>query len=213
MCRHIFQVSSGIFIRWKTFKTYVVPFLELFLPFQIQKGIEKASELTKAQHTCLSRIVGLSTRNNSGKLRKVLAELSIKGKAIRLAKRFETSTRNIGTFMQKVLEQEATSRSAESRIRTRSGNELTHMSRIEKCIKDSFIYKLRQAAELPSEDRDYKKVQFMAAKRYASKWKQKIKRMIVHRSKNDNRNRRGKRKARSSTAASKRRRNIGLNHI
>lgn len=89
LCWHIFQVSSGVHIRWKTYKTYVVPFIELFLPFQIQEGLDKATDVTRAQHSCLSNIVGLTTRNNSKRLREVLAELSVKSKAIRLSKRFQ----------------------------------------------------------------------------------------------------------------------------
>lgn len=213
MCRHIFQISSGIFLRWKTFKTYVTPFLEPFLPFQIQQGIDKASELTKAQHKCLSQIVGLTPRNNSRRLREVLAELSIKGKAIRLSKRFESETSGIGDMMNRVLELEANKETAGGRIRTRSGNELTSTSAIVKTIVNSFIYKLRQASRWPTEEKMFRKTQFKMAKIYAKSWKARIRRKIIQRSKQTPTRKKRKRKRTDNvTEASRRRRNVGLNN-
>lgn len=182
MCWHIFQVSSGIHIRWKTYKTYVVPFIELFLPFQIQEGLDKQTEITRAQHSCLSNIVGLTTRNSSKRLREVLAEFSVKDKSIRLAKRFCEATKAIGIAMQNKLS-DIRNNNVGARIRTRSGNAVGAATHLEKVIRSSFLFKLREAADAVPDGRPHSKTQFLAAKRYAVAWKARIKRKIAKRSK------------------------------
>lgn len=215
LCWHIFQISSGAHIRWKTYKTYVVPFIELFLPFQIQEGLDKATDVTKAQHSCLSNIVGLTTRNNSKRLREVLAELSVRSKAIRLAKRFRGATDEIGNKMKMKLE-DAKNNNTGERMRTRSGNVHGGQSRIEKVILSSFLFKLREASVCELEKLPFSKAQFGAAKRYAVAWKARIKRKIAKRAKkntgsNGARKRRTRTGTSSVTRASRRRRNKNLN--
>ena len=145
--------------------------------------------------------------------RDVLAELSVRSKAIRLAKRFRSVTDEIGNKMEMKL-QDAKNNNTGGRIRTRSGNVLVGQSRIEKVIRSSFLFKLREASVCDLEKLTFSKAQFGAAKRYAVAWKARIKRKIAKRAKKGTGGRK-KRRTRAGTSSvtmvSRRRRNRNLN--
>lgn len=63
----LFQFTSNMKVRWKAFKTYVIPIIEMFLIFQAQPGINTRSILHKIQHKSLSKVLNLSHRNSEGK--------------------------------------------------------------------------------------------------------------------------------------------------
>lgn len=138
-----------------------------------------------------------------------MAELSVKDKAIRLAKRFAHAIEAIGLAMENKLE-DARNNNIGVRIRTRSGNVLMSQSKIEQLITSSFLYKLKKASEMTPEVRSKSRTQFSIAKRYAVAWKARIKRKIAKRSKGP-KNKSRKKKSSATVRSSRRKRNTNLN--
>ena len=91
----VFQYTANITLKWKIFKTYIAPFIELYLPLVVQEGADKTNTIVhKFQHSCLCKVLGVSFRSSRIKVEKAISELSVKSKAIRMAKRLAQSFPN-----------------------------------------------------------------------------------------------------------------------
>ena len=88
----VFQYTANITLKWKIFKTYIAPFIELYLPLAIQENVKQNQTiLHKFQHDCLCKVLGVSFRSCRVKVEEAMGELSVKSKAIRLSKRMVLS--------------------------------------------------------------------------------------------------------------------------
>lgn len=142
----MFQYTTKTSIRWKTFKTYVIPFIELYLPYQAQKGIDRRTLLHKAQHSCLSATAGLSHRNSQEKLLAVMCELSIRDKTIRMAKRISPFLHDTFTWIRAKLDKLDFDPEATRNCSGMTRNRMPTEPRV-RIIKSHMIYALMKASE------------------------------------------------------------------
>lgn len=151
----LFQFTTNAAVRWKAFKTYVVPIIEMFLIFQAQKGLNIRTVLHKIQHRSLSKVVNLTHRNSEEKLLRAIDEMSISDKVVRMAKRVAPFMQDTFGFITSKLENETRRdpNSLRSRPRTRSGRVMQSgpETPTTKLIKGHIIFKLMelQAGEVP----------------------------------------------------------------
>ena len=88
----VFQYTADITLKWQIFKTYLAPYIELYLPLEIQESNKPAnSDVYKFQHDCICKVLGVSFRSSRIKTEKVINELPVRAKAIRMAKRMMMS--------------------------------------------------------------------------------------------------------------------------
>ena len=84
----IYQYTSDINIRWRVYKTFLAPFVELYLPIAIQKGHWLTSIVHVFQHKSICRALKLPSQGISiEETEKLVGEKSVTEKANRLAKR------------------------------------------------------------------------------------------------------------------------------
>merc|ERR1712226_1436843 len=84
---YFYQYTYNRMLRWKTFKTYVAPYIELFLPLQIQTGLCKKSIVRRIQHSCRAKAMNISYKCGRVKLRNIMNEMSMEEKCSTLAHR------------------------------------------------------------------------------------------------------------------------------
>ena len=82
-----FQYSNNMSLRWKIWKVYIAPFVELYLPLVIQEKIGKTTSVHKLQHHTMCRAVGVPITASRRKLEITVGEKSVEEKAQRLTTR------------------------------------------------------------------------------------------------------------------------------
>ena len=74
-------------LRWKIWKVYIAPFVELYLPLVIQEKIGKTTGVHKLQRHTMCRAVGIPITASRRKLEIKVGEKSVEEKAQRLTTR------------------------------------------------------------------------------------------------------------------------------
>ena len=85
-----YSYTASIAIRWKVYKVYIAPFIELFLPLVIQlpsSGPKSITIIHDLQHHSLCYAMGLPWTTGRRTIEKFLGEKSIEEKAQRMANR------------------------------------------------------------------------------------------------------------------------------
>ena len=82
-----FQYTKSIGIRWRIWKVFIAPFVELYTPLIIQKKELSITCVHKLQHHTLCRVVGVPTTTSRDRLEEKVGERSVQCKATRLADR------------------------------------------------------------------------------------------------------------------------------
>ena len=83
----VFQFTKNMSLRWKVWKVYIAPFVELYLPLVIQGKIGRTTIVHKLQHHTMCRAVGIPITASRRKLEIKVGEKSVEEKAQRLATR------------------------------------------------------------------------------------------------------------------------------
>lgn len=92
--RKIFQYSDSLAFRWKIWKTYFSPFVELFLPAVFQKSFASRTRVHVFQHKLMCWALNLNTCASSKRLLEATGEPSVEFKAQRAASRLLNATNN-----------------------------------------------------------------------------------------------------------------------
>ena len=82
-----FQYTRNMSLRWKIWKVYIAPFVELYLPLVIQNKQHKLTSVHRLQHQTMCRALGLPHTVCRRKMELKVGEKSIEEKAQRLAER------------------------------------------------------------------------------------------------------------------------------
>lgn len=84
----VYQYTTMLGIRWKIYKTYLAPYIELFLPLAVQKDLKINSLVKDFQHKSICRALGLLNRGVSREeVESLVGEKSVVEKAVRMLKR------------------------------------------------------------------------------------------------------------------------------
>lgn len=96
--RKIFQYSDSLAFRWKIWKTYFSPFVELFLPAVFQKSFAARTRVHVFQHKLMCWALNLNICASSDRLLEATGEPSVEFKARRAALRLLNATNNKYNF-------------------------------------------------------------------------------------------------------------------
>lgn len=77
----IFQYTTNIALKWKIYKAFITPFIELYLPIVVQKGLDSNTIIHKLQYTSMCKALNLNGHVNREKLEIKLGEKSVTEKA------------------------------------------------------------------------------------------------------------------------------------
>ena len=80
-----FQYTDSIAIRWRVFKVFICPFIELFCPLVVQEKSTARTVIHKLQHSSIAAALSLPNTASEEKLRLFLGEKSVEEKAQRMA--------------------------------------------------------------------------------------------------------------------------------
>ena len=86
-----FRYTSNIVIRWKVYKVFIAPFIELYIPIVLQHKTFHVGIVHDLQHTSMVRALGLPRTTGRATIEKKLGEKSIEEKTKRLANRMITT--------------------------------------------------------------------------------------------------------------------------
>ena len=82
-----YQYTKSIGIRWRIWKVFIAPFVELYTPLIVQKKEHNITCVHKLQHHTLCRVAGVPITTSRIKLEEKVGERSVFCKATRLADR------------------------------------------------------------------------------------------------------------------------------
>lgn len=77
----IFQYTSNISLKWKIYKAFITPFIELYLPIVIQHGLDSNTLIHQLQYRSMCKALNLDGFVNREKLEIKLGEKSVVEKA------------------------------------------------------------------------------------------------------------------------------------
>lgn len=87
-CREqVFFYSDSMFIKWRIFKVFFCPFIELYVPLVIQSKTFENTAIHKFQHASICSVLGLPKTACRRNLEVKLGEKSVEEKAIRTTNR------------------------------------------------------------------------------------------------------------------------------
>ena len=81
------QYTSVTKLKLQVWRTYILPFIEMFAILAIQDKSEKRNCVHKFQHRSLTAAIGLCSSAGYDTVRKLTGELSVRDRAIRIARR------------------------------------------------------------------------------------------------------------------------------
>ena len=83
----IFQYTNSIPIKWKVYKVYIAPYIELYCPLVLQNKLWKVSPVHHLQHRTMCKALGIPFTTSRISVEQKMGELSVEEKAIRIAER------------------------------------------------------------------------------------------------------------------------------
>ena len=82
-----FQYTNNVSIKFKIYKTFISPFIDLYTPIVVQAKELEDTIVHKLQRTTLNAVLDLPRTANSKKVREILGEKTVEEKAQRMATR------------------------------------------------------------------------------------------------------------------------------
>lgn len=182
-----YQYTDSIHFKWQMYKTYVCPYIELFLPLHIQHGFDKISKIKKIQHKCLAAVTNLHGTVSRAKLEEVMREKSIEHKTYRMARRLTREYRNLyleiraekQEKIQDITEKHARAGNRNGKIR--NGDLTNEAYMVADNLRNHYFYKLLMAnfeCPMTFED-DHRKINFKKVKGFATEEKKKLRDRIA----------------------------------
>ena len=86
-----FQYTTSPRIKFQVYKTYLAPFVELYIPLAIQNKEISRTRVHKFQHTSINIAIGAGACTSYEKTNELVDELSVRDKSIRAAQRLVRS--------------------------------------------------------------------------------------------------------------------------
>lgn len=83
----MFQYTTSVGIKWRIFKTFICPYIELYLPLVVQHKKTHITALHKLQHHSMCRAVGVPVTAGRKNVERFLGERSVLEKSQRMADR------------------------------------------------------------------------------------------------------------------------------
>ena len=91
LMRNVFQYTNSTFLKWKTYKCYVAPYIELYLPNVAKFSIYSRTELHRFQHEALCRIARVPRSTSYAEVLEAFHEWSVGEKTTFMADRMLTN--------------------------------------------------------------------------------------------------------------------------
>lgn len=87
----MYQYTSSVGIKWRIFKTFIAPYIELYLPLVVQHKVLDITAVHKLQHQSMCRAIGVPITASRKMVELRLGERSVAEKANRMFERLITS--------------------------------------------------------------------------------------------------------------------------